>query len=69
MVKKLKKIKIKPELVFYKAAFTFFKNIILYHQTNDQELYDRSVKIKDFLISIGMSQYGKILEELLIKYK
>ncbi|KRL88701.1 helix-turn-helix domain-containing protein [Lactobacillus kalixensis] len=68
-IKNGKKIKIKPELVFYKAAFTFFKNIILYHQTNDQELYDRSVKIKDFLISIGMSQYGKILEELLIKYK
>ncbi|WP_308557370.1 helix-turn-helix domain-containing protein [uncultured Lactobacillus sp.] len=63
------KIKTKPELVFYKAAFEFFKNIIHYHQTNNKKLYDKSNQIKEFLISIGMLQYGKILEDLLIKYK
>ncbi|WP_297815522.1 helix-turn-helix domain-containing protein [uncultured Lactobacillus sp.] len=63
------KVKIKPELVFYKSAFCFFKNIILYHRTNNKEYYDESVKIKDFLIYIGISKYGKVLENLLVTYR
>ncbi|GFI21031.1 transcriptional regulator [Lactobacillus johnsonii] len=68
-LEKGERIKIKPELVFYKSAFYFFKNIILYHQTKNNKYYTKSNQIKDFLISIGMIQYGKILEDLLIKYK
>ena len=63
------KIKTKPELVFYKSAFYFFKNIIDYHLNGNEESYLQSIKIKDFLISIGMKTYGNAIAKLLIKYK
>ena len=63
------KIKTKPELVFYSSAFYFFKNIIFYHRTNSDEYYNKSIQTKNFLLSIGMTEYGKLLEKLLIKYK
>lgn len=68
-IKSGEKIKIKPELVFYKSAFYFFKNLIDYHLTGRQENYDQSIKIKDLLINIGMKTYGETLAKLLIKYK
>ena len=44
------KIKTQPELVFYKSAFSFFKNLINYQITHDQESYENSKEIKKFLV-------------------
>lgn len=63
------KIKTQPELVFYKSAFYFFKNLINYRLVYDQESYEISKKTKDFLSSIGMVEYSKVLDSLLEKYK
>lgn len=68
-IKSAKKIKTRPELVFYKIALYFFENIVNYHLTKDKEYYKRSVDAKNLLINIDMKQYGKVLENLLITYK
>ncbi|CCI84906.1 hypothetical protein FC52_GL000978 [Lactobacillus pasteurii DSM 23907 = CRBIP 24.76] len=62
-------IKTQPELVFYKSAFYFFKNLINYQLTHDQESYENSKKTQAFLLSIGMEEYSKVLGSLLEKYK
>lgn len=36
---------------------------------NDAESYAQSIKIKDFLINVGMKTYGEALAKLLIKYE
>ncbi len=61
------KIKTKPELVFYKLVFYFFKNLIDYRLTKNEESYLKSKEAKDFLIKIGMKTYGQSLEQLLVK--
>lgn len=68
-IKSAKKIKTRPELVFYKIALYFFENIVNYHLTKDEEYYKRSVDAKNLLINIDMKQYGRVLENLLITYK
>lgn len=62
------KIKIRPELVFYKSAFYFFENLIDYSLTKNKKSYSRCQEAKDFLANIGMSKYSKVLEQLLVKY-
>lgn len=59
------KIKTKPELVFYKSVFYFFKNLIDYRLTNNKESYLKSKQIQAFLIDIGMKTYGASLSKLL----
>lgn len=63
------KIKNKPELLFYKSAFCFFENIIFYLRTNDIKYYEKCIKIKDFLVGVGITEYGKLLNKFLVKYK
>ena len=68
-IESAEKIKTRPELVFYKIALYFFENIVNYHLTKNEKYYQRSVAAKDLLINIDMTQYGKVLEKLLITYK
>ena len=68
-IENAEKIKTRPELVFYKIALYFFENIVNYHLTKNEKYYQRSVAAKDLLINIDMTQYGKVLEKLLITYK
>ncbi|MGL4083188.1 helix-turn-helix domain-containing protein, partial [Lactobacillus helveticus] len=67
-IESAEKIKTRPELVFYKIALYFFENIVNYHLTKNEKYYQRSVAAKDLLINIDMTQYGKVLEKLLITY-
>ncbi|WP_236695714.1 Rgg/GadR/MutR family transcriptional regulator, partial [Lactobacillus ultunensis] len=59
------KIKSKPELVFYKSVFYFFKNVINYRLTNNKESYINGKRTISFLIDVGMNTYGHSLEKLL----
>lgn len=68
-IAKAKKIKIRPELVFYKLALLFFENIINYRLKKNKKNYQQSKGIVDTLFLLGMTQYGTILKELLLKYK
>ncbi|QNQ81169.1 Rgg/GadR/MutR family transcriptional regulator [Lactobacillus sp. PV034] len=64
-----KKIKIRPELVFYKLALSFFENMINYRTTKNTKFFNKSKEVVNILISIDMSQYGATLQRLLLKYK
>lgn len=68
-IKSAKKIKTKPELVFYKIALDFFENIVNYHLTKNEKYYKKSQDDKNLLVEIGMTRYGKVLEKLLDDYK
>lgn len=63
------KIKIRPELVFYKSTFYFFENFIDYRLNKNNKSYSRCQGAKAFLGNVGMSEYSKVLEQLLEKYK
>ena len=60
-----KKIKTKPELFFYKTVFYFFESLIDYRLHNNKDSYLKSMKIKNFIVDIGMDNYGRSLEKLL----
>lgn len=64
-----KKIKVRPELVFYKLALLFFENIIRYKTTRKKEFFDKSKEVVVILTSINMLKYGETLQKLLLKYK
>lgn len=68
-IESAKKIKTRPELVFYKIVLYFFENIVNYHLTKNEKYYYKSQNIKNLLVEIGMTQYGKVLENLLTTYK
>ena len=57
------------DFYFYKVFNLILQSAIFYHRTNSDEYYNKSIQTKNFLLSIGMTEYGKLLEKLLIKYK
>ncbi|MCZ3621915.1 helix-turn-helix domain-containing protein [Lactobacillus mulieris] len=68
-IESAKKIKMHPELTFGKLALLFYTNLINYRKTGQQKYYKQSSDIADTMILVGITGYGKILHDLLVKYK